>query len=135
MTCRSSDLSSTSSRYSYTTCSSTPTSILKNPVTERKQLTPFTVYQAQPQSFQNPLFGTKGTPSPQLSAYKANADPSKISLESPASTATDRDHVPGHNNMPTPVANLRCDIDAAADDYGILQDMKGMLITCLSHDE
>ena len=70
----------------------------------------------------------QGSPSPQLSAYKANTDLDKISLESPASKAIDRDHVPGQNDMPTPVANLRHDIDAAADDR---EDMEGTLVAPL----
>ena len=116
--CRSSQLSGGSSPWSCTTRSSTPTSILEPPVTEKKHRTPsFTVYDAQPQNFKNPLFGTKASPSPQLAAYKSNHAPApdRIDLGSPAYDAdTARDHVPGQNNMATPVANLSRDINAVA---------------------
>lgn len=124
--CRSSQLSFGSSTFSYTTRSSTPTSILDPPTTERKRLTPFTVYDAQPQSFKNPLFGTKGSPSPQLPTYTAHIDSSKISLESPACVSTTRDHVPGQNNVVTPVANLSRDINAAADDEELVQRLNDL---------
>ena len=67
---RSSHISRGSSPWSCTTRSSTPTSILEAPTTEKKHCTPsFNVYDAQPQNFKNPLFGTKASPSPQLAAY------------------------------------------------------------------
>lgn len=122
--CRSSQQSFGSSSLSYTTRSSTPTSILDPPTTQRKRLTPFTVYDAQPQSFKNPLFGTKGSPSPQMTAYATHADPSHVTLESPACESVTRDHVPGQNDVMTPVANLSSNIDAAADDAEHVQELR-----------
>lgn len=115
---RSSQLSFSSSPYSCTTRSSTPTSILEPPTTEKKRRTPpFTVYDAQPQNFKNPLFGTKASPSPQLAAYKRSSSVllDRVDLESPAcGPLIARDHVPGQNNMATPIANLTRDINAVA---------------------
>ncbi|DBA69617.1 hypothetical protein WJX79_004125 [Trebouxia sp. C0005] len=114
----SSQLSFGSSPFSCTTRSSTPTSILDPPTTEKKRRTPpFTVYDAQPQNFKNPLFGTRASPSPQLAAYRGNslAPLHRIDLESPACGPNmAQDHVPGQNNMTTPVANLSRDINAVA---------------------
>ena len=110
-------MSNGSSPFSCTTRSSTPTSILDPPTTEQKRRTPFTVYDAQPQNFKNPLFGTKASPSPQLAAYRGNpfAAIDRIDLESPAcGPIAAREHVPGQNNMATPVANLSQDINAVA---------------------
>ena len=93
------------------------------PLTEKKRHTPFTVYDAQPQSFKNPMFGTKArlgsalSPSPQLAAYKGNqsAPGDRIDLGSPAcGLHAAQDHVPGQNNMTTPVANLSHEINAIA---------------------
>ena len=50
----------------------------------------------------------------------------RISLESPAVVSVARDHVPGQNNMLTPVANLSNDIEAAADDQELVLNMSAI---------
>ena len=87
------------------------------------------MYEAQPQSFKNPLFGTKGSPSPQLLTYTAHTESNKISLESPACVSIARDHVPGQNNVMTPVANLSDDINAAADEQKLAQGMSAVKLS------
>ncbi|KAL0039183.1 hypothetical protein WJX77_010689 [Trebouxia sp. C0004] len=129
----SSQLSLGSSPFSCTTRSSTPTSILDPPTTETKRRTPpFTVYDAQPQNFKNPLFGTKASPSPQLAAYRGNslAPFHRIDLESPACGPNmAQDHVPGQNTMATPVANLSRDINAVASQQGASCDSSSQMDT------
>lgn len=118
--CRSSQLSRGSSPWSCTTRSSTPTSILNPPTTEKKHRTPpFNVYDAQPQNFKNPLFGTKASPSPQLAAaaytgkHIAASDRTDLgSLDCEADTTADPDS--GYNSESTAVANLSQEIDAVA---------------------
>lgn len=121
--CRSSQLSRCSSPWSCTTRSSTPTSTLDPPTTEKKHRTPpFNVYDAQPQNFKNPLFGTKASPSPQLAgaAYTgkhiAASDRtdlgSHVCDEDMSAAGVDPDS--GHNTETTAVANLSQEIDAVA---------------------
>lgn len=115
--CRSSHFSCGSSPWSCTTRSSTPTSILNPPTTEKKHRTPpFNVYDGQPHNFKNPLFGIKASPSPQLAAYTGKpAAPDRPNLGSPACSADmTESQGPCQTNLTTAVANLTLDINAAA---------------------
>ncbi|KAL3141179.1 hypothetical protein ABBQ38_003522 [Trebouxia sp. C0009 RCD-2024] len=114
---QSSHFSCGSSPWSCTTRSSTPTSILNPPTTEKKHRTPpFNVYDGQPHNFKNPLFGIKASPSPQLAAYTGKpAAPDRPNLGSPACSADmTESQGPCQTNLTTAVANLTLDINAAA---------------------
>ena len=127
--CRSSRLSCGSSPWSCTTRSSTPTSILDPPTTEKKHRTPpFNVYDAQLQNFKNPLFGTKASPSPQLAAYggKHSAASDRIDLGSPAcDTVIPSNPESRPDTVTTAVANLSQEINAVAGYKQVGQALQG----------
>ena len=116
---RSSQFSCGSSpQWSCTTRSSTPTSILDPPTTEKRHRTPpFNVYDAQLQNFKNPLFGTKASPSPQLAACTGKpchtAMPATTDVGSPDADVTSN-HASSQSDITTAVANLSQGINAVA---------------------
>lgn len=86
------------------------------------------MYDAQPQNFKNPLFGTKASPSPQLAAYAGNrtALSERTELGSPAcDTETTSNPESGLHTVTTAVANLSQEINAVAGYEPACQALQG----------